>query len=333
MEVLARYVENNVFFEVFDWSCDGAPDDQGRPDPSPQPCQNPGSGVQVRVPVNTTQARCYFRMMQTSAGDWQNMFYFSNISLKLDASATPDLWLNQSQWFNHCAGTWDVVYSRQYNLDQRNCAIYPPCSWWAGIIEVAPREWDPASLPIPALGFDDQAVIVFKAGEPQGLLSPSFTDWLPPGYDWNTFHLTPNDSFSVGEHHDGDSDGTNDPSDTCPMNPLFTATFSNDLDCDGFPNEFDVVGRVRETYLGTSTSKGCASTWIANDEGGSDAWPLDFNDDQMATMVDVTKFSSVFGSMAPGPPYDPRFDLNGDDRINTTDVTIYSAFLGKRCVP
>jgi hypothetical protein len=100
----------------------------------------------------------------------------------------------------------------------------------------------------------------------------------------------------------------------------------NDTDCDAFTD-------TSETFSGTLTNTKCAATPGANDESLPDAWPVDFNDDQKANVLDVSQYSSRFNSVAPGPPYAVRFDFNGDSKINVLDVSRFSALFGKSCSP
>lgn len=60
---------------------------------------------------------------------------------------------------------------------------------------------------------------------------------------------------------------------------------------------------------------------------------MDFNDDQLVGLADVSMYSSRYGSRSPGPPYSVRFDLNGDGRIGLGDISQFSSFYGKRCAP
>jgi hypothetical protein len=101
---------------------------------------------------------------------------------------------------------------------------------------------------------------------------------------------------------------------------------TNDSDCDGFTS-------ARETFVGTDPNKGCAADNVPNNEPPPDAWPVDFNNDQLSGLSDVSRYSAVFGSHSPGPPYDSRFDLNGDGRITLPDIAMFSQFFGKRCSP
>jgi hypothetical protein len=125
---------------------------------------------------------------------------------------------------------------------------------------------------------------------------------------------------------DTDGDGRADAIDTCPLVATPWVTPAGDSDCDGFSD-------ARESFMVTSAGVMCAATAAPNDEGTPDAWPADFNDDQDATILDVSRFSAVFGSMSPGPPYAVRYDFNGDGRITITDVSQYSQFFGKSCAP
>lgn len=134
-------------------------------------------------------------------------------------------------------------------------------------------------------------------------------------------------------NQDGDQWG-----DACEYPPCVTAatawqTPADDDDCDGYPSTLVAIGRGPETFIGTSTSIACAATPAANDEGGADAWPADFNDDQKATILDVGTYSSRFGSVAPNAPYAVRWDLNADGRITILDVGQFSVVFGKSCAP
>jgi hypothetical protein len=108
---------------------------------------------------------------------------------------------------------------------------------------------------------------------------------------------------------------------------------AGDDDCDGYPSSVAASGKAPESSIGTLTLTKCAVTAGPNNEPLPDAWPVDFNDDQKATILDVATFSAVFGSMSPGPPYNVRHDFNADGKITILDVAQYSAFFGKSCSP
>jgi hypothetical protein len=99
-----------------------------------------------------------------------------------------------------------------------------------------------------------------------------------------------------------------------------------DGDCDGFT---DTV----EGFIGTAADIPCHATAASGDEPDPDFWPLDFNDDQRVTTVDVGRYVSVLGAVGPDTPYEVRYDVSTDNRINTVDVGRFVSFLGKMCAP
>jgi len=113
-----------------------------------------------------------------------------------------------------------------------------------------------------------------------------------------------------------------------------------DSDGDGFTN-------AAELYMGTDPFKACADTSTANDEALPDAWPVDFNDDQKASLADVV-FAFVttlapYGGLNISVNLDPsvlrRVDLNGDGFIDLQDVVygyvtkLAPEGLNKTCTP
>ena len=86
---------------------------------------------------------------------------------------------------------------------------------------------------------------------------------------------------------------------------------SGDGDCDGWSSP-------DETVIGTEPTLAC----------GIAAWPPDFNDDQVVNLADILFLAPpVFFSVAPGPPYDVRYDLNLDGVITLSDI-LYMAPTG-----
>lgn len=118
-------------------------------------------------------------------------------------------------------------------------------------------------------------------------------------------------------------------SDNCPNWPNTGQALPNwtvppsDPDCDGF-------NTARETFVGTMTTRQCALTPTAGDEP-VDSWPVDLNDSRNVTLSDITTYSSTFGSIGPGLPYNQRQDFNQDNRISLPDVTFFSQYFGKSC--
>ena len=109
---------------------------------------------------------------------------------------------------------------------------------------------------------------------------------------------------------------------------------SGDSDCDSYPDSTTFGAHAPESAMGTLGNQSCAATPATSDEPLPDAWPLDFNDNQLANGADILAFNPVFGSsLGGGPPYHPRFDLNGSGIINGSDILQFNAFFGKRCAP
>jgi hypothetical protein len=112
---------------------------------------------------------------------------------------------------------------------------------------------------------------------------------------------------------------------------------NGDSDCDGYPDSVPgepVLARAGESVIGTVASSKCMATPIAFDEPLPDAWPPDFNDNQLVNGADILSFNSRFGSSAAvGPPYDARWDLNASGIINVADILQLNPFFGKRCAP
>jgi len=89
-----------------------------------------------------------------------------------------------------------------------------------------------------------------------------------------------------------------------------------DTDCDGF-------GSADETAIGTDPDASC----------GANAWPPDFDDNQVINSIDVFKVLPPFLGTSV-PPTSARQDLNPDGVINTTDVfKVLPPFLGSSCTP
>jgi hypothetical protein len=92
--------------------------------------------------------------------------------------------------------------------------------------------------------------------------------------------------------------------------------------------------RGPESAIGTNPGAQCAATVASNDEPLPDAWPMDFQDNQIVNGGDILMMNPVFGSSSGGgPPYSPRFDLNANGVINGADILQFNPFFGKRCAP
>ena len=66
-------------------------------------------------------------------------------------------------------------------------------------------------------------------------------------------------------------------------------------------------------------------------DGSSSTWPPDLNNDGRANISDVLKYSPVFNTTGPNPPYKKRYDLNADNKINISDVLKFSPFFNQSC--
>jgi hypothetical protein len=125
------------------------------------------------------------------------------------------------------------------------------------------------------------------------------------------------DTVNAGqENADGDDDG--DACDECPS----IATYGDwmvpagDDDCDGFTT-------AAEGSIGTMPNTPC----------GADAWPPDFDNNNVVNTTDVLQVLAPYlGTTV--PPTSPRRDLSPSGIINTTDVfQVLPPFLGTNCAP
>jgi len=141
---------------------------------------------------------------------------------------------------------------------------------------------------------------------------------------------------------DPDADGKVDALDNCPDWANSTQAMPNwpvpagDSDCDGFPDRV-AAGlpnpRASETFLGTDLAGHCAATPVRNDEPPPDAWPPDFDNNQLVNGQDLLMFAPHFGVFSTDPRYNVRFDLSGDGTINGVDLLKLAPFFGKMCTP
>lgn len=130
---------------------------------------------------------------------------------------------------------------------------------------------------------------------------------------------------------DCDGDGFLDGADNCPTVATPWSVPVGDGDCDGYPSSVAASGKAPESFIGTLPATKCASTATPNDEPLPDAWPPDFDDNQLAGLNDITKFGAVFNAIGPNPPYSSRYDFNGDVKITLTDITQYAPFFNEHC--
>ncbi len=112
------------------------------------------------------------------------------------------------------------------------------------------------------------------------------------------------------ENQDGDAFG--DACDACPMTYTGWMTPPGDADCDGFTS-------ADEQVITTLPLVAC----------GLNAWPVDFDNNQLIDITDVLTLKPVFGSTV--PPTSPRLNLVIDGFIDISDVLTLKPFFGAGC--
>jgi hypothetical protein len=142
---------------------------------------------------------------------------------------------------------------------------------------------------------------------------------------------------------DSDGDAIEDASDNCPnwANPAQNLPPwplpAGDADCDGFPDTVATALKAAETTIGTDPLRHCDPQPGANDDPPPDAWPPDFNDNQLVNGSDWVSFNPRFGARSDGTPgqggfpYNIRWDLNANGLINGADMLQLNPFMFNRC--
>lgn len=131
----------------------------------------------------------------------------------------------------------------------------------------------------------------------------------------------------------GNVEGTH----TCNIRAITWTT--GDSDCDGYPDTTTFPPRASEATIGTMADQLCAATSGISDEPLPDAWPPDFNDNQLVNVADILSFNNTFGQPATNPPVNyagtltpvQRWDLNGSGLVNVADVLQLNPFMFTRC--
>ena len=143
------------------------------------------------------------------------------------------------------------------------------------------------------------------------------------------------------ENADGDEYGDACEQPQC-VNVINHWTVPNgDSDCDGYPDSVAAFPRAGESVIGTDPNDKCAANSGTNNEPLPDAWPVDFNDNQIVNVGDVVSFNPSFGQSTGNPPVNfagtltpiARWDLNASGIVNVSDVLQLNAFFGTRCDP
>ncbi len=155
--------------------------------------------------------------------------------------------------------------------------------------------------------------------------------------DVNTNLPDSNSNGTIDACEDTDGDGIKNSADNCPnwsnasqALPVWPVP-AGDSDCDGFPDTVAASGKAPESFLNTVMTQHCAANSGANNEPLPDAWPFDFNDDQLAGTQDIIKYGPVFNKHTTDAGYDARYNLNGDTLIGTQDIIKFGPAFNKRC--
>jgi hypothetical protein len=146
------------------------------------------------------------------------------------------------------------------------------------------------------------------------------------------------DQFEIrADFQDADQDGIQDRLDNCPAWSNSTQTMpqwpvpSGDADCDGWTDAVPLPFQAPETAIGTDPAQHCAADRPADNEFGTDAWPVDFNDNQLANGQDWLQYNSRFGARTGQQQYSTRHDLNANGLINGADLLLFNRFFLKFC--
>ena len=115
---------------------------------------------------------------------------------------------------------------------------------------------------------------------------------------------------------DIDGDGASNDQDACPTTLTPWPTPAGDTDCDGWTAD-------DENFMGTNPDLAC----------GIAAWPPDFNNSNDVDIFDINILKPVFFTMAPGPPYNARFDLRPDNTIDIFDINRLKPTFFLSCTP
>lgn len=99
----------------------------------------------------------------------------------------------------------------------------------------------------------------------------------------------------------------------------YTVPTPTDTDSDG-----DGFSDQREYVMGTDMYRKCSQTTVANDES-VDAWPVDFDDNQIVDLTDALMFKAFL------PSSEARYDLNGDGGVDNWDLAILQNYFNQNC--
>ncbi len=208
----------------------------------------------------------------------------------------------------------------------------------------------PSTGPVPCTGTDlcpstaSGDAVDPVAGCSKAQVDADDDDWCNPGAPSGgpvPCSFTDNCPFEPNNDQlNSDGDEFGDACDGCPIVIQHWVVPTNDTDCDGYPDSVPgppVSFRAGETVIGTLPLVRCAATPAINDEPGADAWPVDFNDNQLVNGADWVSFNAKFGATSGGvlgqggEAYNARWDLNANGIINGADMLQLNPFFFKRC--
>ncbi len=121
-----------------------------------------------------------------------------------------------------------------------------------------------------------------------------------------------------------DGDAWVDAADNCPdVGTAWFVPLDDNPDCDGFPATTQQGMRGPESFIGTDPNLAC----------GTNAWPVDNNDDRSVGLADVLRYIPVYLTQAGDGHYNPRYDLNADSKIGLADILSFIPFYLTTCTP
>lgn len=166
---------------------------------------------------------------------------------------------------------------------------------------------------------------------------------LCPDSDHDSFPNTIDNCRNVANisqaNQDGDEYGDACEQPNCVDVVNHWAVPPGDSDCDGYADTTVFAPRASEQTIGTLADQKCMANPGSNNEPLPDAWPPDFNDNQLVNVGDVLTFNFSIGQVVTNPPVNfggtlvpvARWDLNGSGLVNVGDILQLNFFMFTRC--
>ncbi len=247
----------------------------------------------------------------------------------------PQQTCSQNIWHSAITAMSSVPVNDTLLKETGNPAVFAACQ---GI-----RWWIPNPTVFSQLGYSWSKVRLLWSGALTPIPVEANTDvtLAPPGdRQCDRMDLDDdNDSFSDAAEmaihftnpllRDTDGDSRLDNADNCPNwsnsgqgLPAWPVA-AGDSDCDGFSS-------VREVSMGTSPSRQCPATPEANDEA-IDSWPTDMDDSGTTNDADMLLMERSMNLQSSDLGFNPRFDLNGDGKVNSGDLVLFAPYKNRSC--